>query len=423
MGLPDIIELSPFEGPIQATVTVPGSKSITNRAMALAALSSGTTTLQGSLWSEDTQVMTECLRTLGFKVEVEDDPGDSCNRIITVTGAGGDIPNAGNRDEPLELFVGNAGTAARFLTAMVCLGNGSYRLSGIDRMHERPQDALFTSLRELGYQVDSPNGFLPAVVHGEGPKQASCRVSIEKSSQFASALLLSAKVGEWEIQVEGSHSENSPYIEMTRSLIEAFPSEGGQFQVEPDASSGSYLQAANWIQSVLGGSVHTLHWPESGWQIDADFPKYLPLPETLSREEHLGDSVMTSIVLAALADGPTVFTDLGRLRVQECERVVALRTELTRCGGRVEEEGDTLTVRPSELHGADIQTYNDHRMAMCFAVLGMKIPGIRIHDPSCVRKTFPNFFNKLAAPTPSGLGLVLRDGKGAVLDHQDLFTD
>jgi 3-phosphoshikimate 1-carboxyvinyltransferase len=160
-------------------------------------------------------------------------------------------------------------------------------------------------------------------------------------------------------------------------------------------------------------------WPTSGWQIDADFPRHLPPPPELSRERHLGDSIMTAIVLAPFAERPVRFVDLGRLRVQECERVVALRTELGKCGARVEEKGDTLTVHPGPLHGAEIDTYGDHRMAMCFAMLGLAVPGIRVRDPACVAKTFPNFFDKLAAPPPGGLGVAIVDpptGVPATLD-------
>ena len=133
---------------------------------------------------------------------------------------------------------------------------------------------------------------------------------------------------------------------------------------------------------------------------------------------------MTGVVMAPLAAEPITFTDLGRLRVQECERVVALRTELTKCGAKVIEEGDTLTVHPSDLHGAEIETYNDHRMAMCFAVLGLKVPGIKLRNPACVKKTFPNFFQKLAAAAPHGLGVEIRDGRtGRPLSHEELFAD
>src|SRR5689334_17197587 len=149
MSLPDLIEIVPLDKPVKAEITVPVSKSITNRALILAALAEGRTVLKGALWSEDTQVMVEALLKLGFEVKVETDPEEFSNRTITVVGQGGRIPKEGTADKPLEIFVGNAGTAARFLSAMVCLGNGVYRLSGVPRMHERPQAALFKALREL----------------------------------------------------------------------------------------------------------------------------------------------------------------------------------------------------------------------------------------------------------------------------------
>ena len=423
MALPDVIEVVPLDAPVQAEITVPGSKSITNRALVLAALGAGEMTLHGALWSEDTQVMVECLQDLGFMVNVAADPEERCNRVITVYGHSGTVPRGGPTAQPMDLFVGNAGTAARFLTAMLCLGDGVYRLHGTPRMHERPQAALFSALRSLGYKVESPNDRLPAVIHGAGPRPGKCRVSIEDSSQFASALLLGATAGGWKVEVTGENAEESPYVAMTAQLRAIFYQQGGSFRIEPDASSASYFWAVNEFTS--GGSfvrhqVSVAHWPASGWQIDAQFPKYLPLRGTLSRVEDLGDSIMTAIVLAPLASEPINFTALGRLRVQECERVKALRTELTRCGARVEEQGDTLTVHPSKLHGAEIETYEDHRMAMCFATLGLKVPGMRIKNPDCVNKTFPNFFQKLASRPPLGLGARLIDANGRNLAVEDL---
>ena len=166
MSLPDLIEIVPLDKPVRAEITVPGSKSITNRALILAALAGGETILTGALWSEDTQIMVECLQELGFMVNVEPDPNETCNRTITVYGDGGRVPPGGTELQPMELFVGNAGTAARFLAAFVCLGKGVYRLHGVPRMHERPQAALFKALRELGYRVDSPNDKLPAMIFG-----------------------------------------------------------------------------------------------------------------------------------------------------------------------------------------------------------------------------------------------------------------
>jgi 3-phosphoshikimate 1-carboxyvinyltransferase len=493
MPLPELIEIVPLAAPVRAEITVPGSKSITNRALILAALADGEVTLKGALWSEDTEIMFDCLQKLGFEVSKQADPDELCNRTITVKGLGGKIPNAGTVEKPLELFVGNAGTAARFLSAFVCLGDGVYRLSGVPRMHERPQAALFSALRELGYRVESENSNdkLPVRISHRGTEnteeiksgsvrsvplwQKKCKVSIEESSQFASALLLSAGIGGWQVEVVGENAEESPYVAMTSKLIEAFPKNGGTFQIEPDASSGSYFWAAgnfefgDWALEEGERVRHCIpkvrvkSWPKSGWQIDSDFNYWLgdfamdsvwsgiytldfmvekfgsnwrENTGTLEKEGYskitvsrsdTGDAIMTGIVLAPFAILPAKFTHLGRLRVQECERVVALRTELTKCGAKVVEEGDTLTVWPSALHGAEIETYNDHRMAMCFAILGLKVPGIKIKNPACVKKTFPNFFQKLAAAPPHGLGAEIWEIKNGQrtrkLSGDDLFAD
>jgi 3-phosphoshikimate 1-carboxyvinyltransferase len=199
-------------------------------------------------------------------------------------------------------------------------------------------------------------------------------------------------------------------------------------------------------------AIRVVHWPSSGWQVDERFSEVVLLTTPLhlglslardagqndlpkgalegigdgviSRARDLGDSIMMAIVLAPFTTAPLRFTDLGRLRLQECERVSALRTELTRCGVKVVEEGDTLIVSPSTLHGAEIETYNDHRMAMCFAILGLKVPGIKLKNPSCVKKTFPSFFQKLAAQPPDGLGATILDGKsGRALAHAELFAE
>ncbi len=446
MPLPDLIEIVPLAKPVQAQITVPGSKSITNRALILAALGKGETILQGALWSEDTQVMVKSLQDLGFAVQVAPDPDEVCNRMITVQGMGGKIPKAGTEEEPLELYVGNAGTAARFLSALVCLGHGIYKLYGVPRMHQRPQAALFKALRDLGYRVDSVNDKLPAIIHGTGPQSGKCTVSIEESSQFASALLLCANTGGWQVNIVDDNAEESPYVAMTSKLVEIFPKDKGIFQIEPDASSGSYFWAAGELrnkfeadlsQKVKIFTVQVTSWPQLGMQVDTRFPGFLLRLYTLfllggdgrdkaeiSRADGLGDSIMTAIVMAPFTKIKVKFTNLGRLRLQECERVVALRTELTKCGGVVIETGDTLEVFPYGLHGAEIETYDDHRMAMCFAVLGLKVPGIKIKNPACVKKTFPNFFQKLAAAPPAGLGATILDAQtGRTLSGDELFAD
>jgi 3-phosphoshikimate 1-carboxyvinyltransferase len=444
MSLPEIIEIVPLNRAVQANLTIPGSKSLTNRALILAALANNQTRLRGALWSEDTQVMVESLKRLGFDLRVEADPEEPCNRTISIVGCEGTIAHGGSSDKPLRLFVGNAGTAARFLTALVCLGAGVYELDGVPRMRERPQAALFQALRQLGYDLQSINDRLPVRVGGGGAKRASCLVSIDESSQFASALLLCAKAGGWDVQVAGNNAEETPYVDMTRQLVSSFPLNGGECAIEPDASSGSYFVAADFLlnrgDSAAGladkrmptaefrtsarDSIRIQDWPKSTWQVDARLPQYLPLPEEISRIRDLGDSILTAAILAPFAERAVRFTDLGRLRVQECERVQALRVELGKCGAQVIEEGDTLTIFPSQLHGAAIETYNDHRIAMAFGILGLKVAGIRINNPACVKKTFPNFFQKLAAKPPSGLGVEVFDPRsGSPVAWEDLFAD
>jgi 3-phosphoshikimate 1-carboxyvinyltransferase len=418
MALPEVIEIVPPKRLAPVNVTIPGSKSITNRALVLAALADGETTLRGALWSEDTEIMVDALRVLGFEVWVEPDASEEGNCTLSVAGLGGRIPNAGSPDRPLEIFVGNAGTAARFLMAMLCLGDGVYRVSGVPRMHDRPQGALFGALRELGYRVDADGGFLPAVIHGEAAAKAgsACSVSIEESSQFASALLLSSGIGGWEVTVTGEDAEESAYVAMTAKMMAVFPKHGGEYQVEPDCSSASYFLAAGALLPETRLSVAA--WPESDWQIDGRFVEFLRRFKgndasyaNVSRIHDLGDAIMTAIAVAPFLPQPSRFVDLGRLRVQECERVYAMRTELQKCGAQVVETGDVLDIAPSELHGAEIETYDDHRVAMCFSTLGLRVPGIRIQDPSCVKKTFPNFYAKLAAPAPDGLGATILDAK------------
>jgi 3-phosphoshikimate 1-carboxyvinyltransferase len=250
--------------------------------------------------------------------------------------------------------------------------------------------------------------------------------------------LLSAKTGGWQVEVVGENAEESPYVAMTSKLMDACPWKGGVFQIEPDSSSGSYFWAASELLGITNDCrINVSGWPTSTWQIDSNFADVLPLPPLVTRggdcgnsKVHLGDSIMTAIVIAPFYGESHQFIDLARLRVQECERVVALRTELTKCGARVIEQGESLTVYPAsarELHGAEIETYNDHRMAMCFAVFGLKVPGIKIKNPACVKKTFPNFFQKLAARPPHGLGAVIweiKDGqRKRQLSGDDLFAD
>ncbi len=375
--LPDILEIQPLTKSPNCTVTVPGSKSITNRAMILAARSKAQCRLRGALWADDTAVMVEALQQLGFRVNVVVDRKEEANRTIEIEGRGGAIPAT-----KADLYVGNAGTAARFLTAFVCTGKGEYRLHGDPRMHQRPMGDLF---RALGI----PGEHLPVTIRADGMAPTRLKVSGEESSQFASALLL---VGH---QVD---TEEHAYVTMTRRMVAEFRPE---YVIEPDLSSASYFVAAEWL---CGGKVEVNGWPKNSLQVDGRFPEFLPELRRagsgvrVSRLRDLGDSVMTLVICAVFGEQPLELVEAARLREQECDRLTALATELAKVGVKVEEKPAGLVVHPAkagQLHGAEIETYNDHRMAMCFGVLGLKVPGIRLKNPRCVSKTFPNFFEKL----------------------------
>jgi len=394
--LPDPYAIEPLAKAPNCTITVPGSKSITNRALILAALSDKKCVLRGALWAKDTQVMVEALWELDFDVDVEPDLVEECNRTITVHGRGGKIPK-----HNAELYVGNAGTAARFLTALVCLGHGEYRIYGDERMHERPMGELFEALRRWGAEIEAEDDRLPAVVHIDHLRPKPITIATKDSSQFASAMILIERAAKAEacISLEGVADEYG-YVSMTRRLVETFDPD---FRIEPDLSSASYFVAA---AHLCGGTVEIADWPGESLQIDGKFPEFLAglrragpaRPTTVSRVRDLGDSVMTLAICALFGSQPMQLVDAGRLRVQETDRIGAMMTELQRVGAKVEEHEDGFTVWPAEpgqLHGAEIETYDDHRMAMSFAVLGLKVPGILIKNPSCVNKTFPNFFEKL----------------------------
>jgi 3-phosphoshikimate 1-carboxyvinyltransferase len=385
--LPNILEVQPLTKPPNCKVTVPGSKSITNRALILAALTDGKCTLRGALWADDTQVMVDSLQKLGFEVKVSPDAAEECNRTIEIVGQGGKIPA-----KKAELCVGNAGTAARFLAALVCLGRGGeYRIVGDARMHERPMAELFSVLSRPFVEIEDTDGRLPAtfrVLPDACLHESWIEVGTHASSQFASALMLIAKPANLSVQVKEEQPQG--YVEMTRRMLKEFQPD---YAIEPDLSSASYFVAAGWL---TGGRVEVADRPKNSLQVDGRFPDFLPPPVEVSRQTDLGDSVMTLAICALFGKLPMTLTEAARMRQQETDRIRAMVMELARVGAKVEEHEDGFTVTPSpNLHGADIETYNDHRMAMCFAVLGLKVPGIRIKNPGCVSKTFPNFFEKL----------------------------
>ncbi len=391
--LPDAILIRPLVVPVHATISVPGSKSLTNRALILAVLSKEYTRLNGALWAEDTELMVAALQKLGFQIDVKMDPSNTCNRAVIVHGKGGEISI-----KEAELYVGTAGTVARFLAAFCALGNGRYRLYGTDRMHQRPMKEVFRAIRSLGGRVEDSNDRLPAIISGPiHPGRVS--VSDSDSSQFASALLLISKV--IKITVDCS---SSPYVAMTRQLLNEWETASATRDIEPDASSASYFVALHRIHSE--GELHVERFEsKKSSQIDFQISEdrfWKPFPKQVSRKSDLGDSVLTLVIAAAALKQPFQLVEAAKLRDQECDRISALARELTKCGVPVKEFDEGLSLEPAtQFKKATIHTYNDHRIAMSFAVLGtvdvMKDgqPWVTIENPSCVSKTFPNFFETL----------------------------
>jgi 3-phosphoshikimate 1-carboxyvinyltransferase len=392
VDLSQAILIRPLTVPVAASISVPGSKSLTNRSLVLAALSDGTTELRGALWSEDTELMVNALQALDFDIKVQPSSSNPCNRTIFVKGGGGKIPAS-----KADIDVGTAGTVARFIATLCALGKGSYKLHGTPRMHERPMDEIFAAIRTLGGKVTDDEGHLPAVI--DGPiHSGKVSISDKESTQFASAFLLIADRANVEVECS-----TSPYVEMTKSLLRQWKTPSMTREIEPDASSASYFFASHFLHSHSEKSKLTIEsWPSESSQIDHQFPKFLPPPEEVSRKNELGDSVMTLVITAAALRKSLHLKEAGNLRKQECDRISALKAELKKCGVPVRETTDGLILSPSgEFKRARIETYHDHRMAMCFAVLGLMDvfgdgkPWVTIENPSCVSKTFPNFFETL----------------------------
>jgi len=417
---PGKYRLTPKDSPETVSVTLPGSKSYTNRALLMAALAEGTSTLSNALGSDDTERMVECLNVLGVETSA-----DRETNTIKVQGTGYPVQAP---SEPL--YCGNAGTAIRFLVPFCALGDFPVTLTGDDRMRVRPIGELLDGLRQLGGQavdVDG-TGCPPIRVEGGGLAGGACRIRGEMSSQYFSALLLSgARMRDGiSIEVEGD-LVSKPYIDMTLDVIEKFgvktenegyrriaiPAEQSprpaDYVVEGDASAASYFFAA---AAVTGTTVRVGPLPSESCQGDRDFVKVLeqmgcrwkqdgldieliggPLRGIDADLNAMSDTAQTLAVVALFAEGPTTIRNIANVRVKETDRIAALNRELSRLGATVEEFSDGLTIHPSKKYKpAEIETYDDHRMAMSFAVAGTRLPGLVIKDPACVTKTFPNFF-------------------------------
>jgi 3-phosphoshikimate 1-carboxyvinyltransferase len=418
------IEIIPASTRLSATVGVPGSKSITNRALLLAAMAPGRSILENALLSDDTRYMSSALTTLGFTIETDD-----ATRQITVEGLGGSIPSGG-----CDLFVGGAGTAMRFLVGFLTLARGKFRLDGNQRMRQRPIGPLLDAMQQLGASVYSEreNRCPPVVVDcSRGSLEGgSATIDARQSSQFASAMLMPAPLWRNGLRLRVTGDAARPFIDMTLRLMvlwgasstsqgDVITIAGGQsygprrFEIEPDASAASYFAAA---AALVGGSVTIEGLKPSSVQGDILFLNVLEKMgarvnwkpdgvEVVGSGQLSGvdvamnampDMVTTLAAIAPFASSPTRIRAVGFIRHHESDRIRALATELRRLGAIATEFDDGLLIEPSELSPAAIETYDDHRIAMSFAVAGLKLAGVRIKNPGCVAKTFPDFFERLA---------------------------
>jgi 3-phosphoshikimate 1-carboxyvinyltransferase len=430
----DSLPIQPFSRPPRGHVRVPGSKSLTNRALLIAALAEGQTTLTNALFSDDSRYFATALRQLGFEIYLDD-----THREMRLTGFAGRIPAA-----EADLFIGNAGTAARFLTAFLTLGRGDYTLDGEPRMRQRPIGDLTAALVELGARIQPLAGSVdgpicpPLRIQANGLPGGTARISGRISSQYLSALLMVAPYAQSAVRLNVDGGMNSkPYIDMTVSVMadfgvpverqayDWFQVQPGRYQaqasyaIESDASAASYFFA---LPAVCGGWVQVDGIRRDFRQGDIVFLDVLGqmgcrVEETATgimvhgAQElrgvdvdlrHISDTLMTLAAVAPFAKTPTTIRGVAATRVKESDRVSATCTELARLGVQVEERHDGMTIQPCEaFQSALIQTYNDHRMAMAFALVGLRVPGVTIADPGCVSKTFPDYFQVLESLRPA----------------------
>jgi 3-phosphoshikimate 1-carboxyvinyltransferase len=414
----DKLTIIPPGRPLSGRAVPPGSKSITNRALLLAGLAKGTSRLTGALKSDDTRYMADALRAMGVTV---DEP-DATTFVVTSSGE--------LKAPAAPLFLGNAGTATRFLTAALALGHGRYVVDGDEHMRKRPIKPLVEALKSLGVAIEAPTGCPPVTIDATGRFDRN-KVVIDAglSSQYVSALQMAGACGSepFEIELAGADIGARGYIDLTLAVMRAFGAKVTQptpsswlieptgyaatdFVVEPDASAATYLWAAEVLTSGkidLGVAAGDFTQPDArAYDMIARFPN---LPAEIDGSQ-MQDAVPTLAVLAAFNNTPVRFVGIANLRVKECDRIRALSTGLTQIRADLaREEGDDLIVQSDpSLVGqhlpAEIDTFADHRIAMSFALAGLKIDGITILDPDCVGKTFPAYWQTLA-----GLGVSYAD--------------
>ena len=411
----------PVSKPLCGTVRPPGSKSLTNRALLIAAMADGVSTLRGILHSRDTAVMIDSLGRLGITVTPGEEP-----TTIHVAGQGGRIPAAA-----AELYLENSGTSIRFLAALCTIGNGTFRLDGNDRMRQRPIADLLDALNHLGADTRCEAGTdcPPVIVTATGLPGGSTVVETQRSSQFLSALLMVTPQARGPIEICLSGPlVSEPYIDMTLGVMARFgvtvdttipgryrtvptPYRAGNYDIEPDASAASYFFAA---AAITGGSVTVEGLSEYALQGDVHFVDVLermgcrvernansltvhggPLRGVDVDMNAISDTAQTLAAVAVFAEGPTTIRHVAHMRLKETDRVAAVVTELRRLGIQADEHPDGMTIHPGPVQPGLVHTYDDHRMAMSFALIGLKVPGIRIADPGCTAKTYPEYFADL----------------------------
>ena len=421
----DPLPISRVMHPLSGTVRPPGSKSLTNRALIVAALADGGSELTGVLDSQDTQVMLDSLARLGFDVR-----HDSSLATVRLGGCRGTVPSGG-----AELWLENSGTSIRFLTALCAVGRGEYRLDGSTRMRERPIGDLIAALNQLGGNVTSDAGTdcPPVRVVADGLLGGTVDVPGSISSQFLSAVLMAAPTAANRVDTHVAGTLVSvPYVEMTLAVMRQFGVKveydsyaqfsiepqlytPTRYAIEPDASAASYFFAA---AAVTGGEITVQGLTRDALQGDVRFVDALaemgcaviegrdsitvrggPLRGIDIDMNAISDTAQTLAAIAPFAEGRTRIRNVAHMRHKETDRISALATELRRLGVRVDEFDDGLQIHPGPLQPATIETYDDHRMAMSFAITGLKSPGIQIADPGCTAKTYPHFFDDLARLT------------------------
>jgi 3-phosphoshikimate 1-carboxyvinyltransferase len=430
--LPDPLPIIPFEGPVDGRVQPPGSKSLTNRALLAAALAPGRSRVDGVLLADDTEAMLGCIEALGATVTI-----DREHHVVHIDGTGGRLAPG-----PVELDAGLSGTTSRFVAAALVLGPGPYRLDGGAPLRARPMGPVLDAVRQLGASVshDGEPGHLPAIVSGgatgvgAGAERATVRLTGDVSSQFTSGLMLAGPCLPGGLRVElTSDAVSRPYLDMTIEVMRAFGASvradgpkafvvaaGGyrptEYQVEPDASSASYLFA---VAAVCGGRVRVEGIGPKSLQGDVRFVDVLeqmgcwvnrapdsievvgaPLRGIDVDFEPMSDTAQTLAAVAPFASGPTRISGIGFVRAKETDRIGSVVAELRRAGIDAFEEPDGYVVHPGTPRPATIQTYDDHRMAMSFTLLGLRVPGIAIADPGCVAKTFPDYFSVIETLRP-----------------------